>query len=194
MWGYTLSVNYQKSTTDISVVQLVISIAIAIFIMTVMAAVIYVFVDKPENIITYTAGTMTQIPFVVSIFYLHKYYKPLNVTKPSLSMVWWVLVGIVTTSVINHPYKVLSGVHSKPTLYYEFIDYNMFEKYIYLISLIIMGPLIEEIFNRYYSYNIIKDRYGVKSGIIISSFIYMILHGELSVLLFLFGVIFSLVY
>lgn len=189
-----MNVDFQKSTTDISIVQLVISIAVAIFIMTVMAAVYYVFDDKPENISTFTAGTMTQISFVVSILYLHKYYKPLNFTKPSLSMIWWVLAGIVTTSVINCPYKVLSGIHSKPALYYEFIDYNMYVNFIYLLSLIIIGPIIEEILNRYYAYNILKHKYGINNGMILSSVLFMLLHGNTDLGLFIFGVVFALVY
>lgn len=184
----------QKNTTDISLVQLVISIVIALLMLSVIAIVLYLFDYKPDNIKMYTTGAMTQMSFIVSILYLNKYYKSFIICKPSLRMSWWVLVGIITTSIINYPYKVLSGEHSKPALYNSFIDFNVFEKFIFIILLTVIGPIIEEIFNRYYAYNILKEKYGVKYGILFSSFIYMILHGELSLLLFLFGVIFAFIY
>lgn len=189
-----MSIDIQKNATDISLVQLVISIIIALSMLYVIAAVFYLFDYKPNSIKMYTTGAMTQVSFIVSILYLNNYYKPFSICKPSLSMFWWVLAGIITTSIINYPYKVLSGEHSKPAIYYAFIDFNLFEKIIYIILLTVIGPIIEEIFNRYYAYNILKDKYGVKYGILISSFIYMILHEKLSLLLFMFGVIFAIVY
>ena len=65
----------------------------------------------------------------------------------------------------------------------------------FLVILCIIAPLVEEIYFRYYAFNILKERFSVFVGVIVTSILFMLSHGfKLSILFFLFGVIYALVY
>jgi membrane protease YdiL (CAAX protease family) len=130
-----------------------------------------------------------------SILYLKWYYEPIkmnNIDKKTIAH--YIFIGIIVTSILNYPHNVISGMHNKPDYYYSYINDGLYARALFILILVVIAPVIEEIYCRYYAYNIVKDRLGIKAGVIISSLLYMIFHWELSLLLFLFGVIFALIY
>jgi len=58
-----------------------------------------------------------------------------------------------------------------------FKEYNSFEKVIFLFDFCFFGPVTEEILNRGFFYRIIRNRYNVFWGTIISTTIFYLLHG-----------------
>lgn len=140
-------------------------------------------------------GIISVILLMPSIIYLGKYYKPvITGDNTNNKIILYVIIGIIVSSLLNLPYKILSGQHNKPEHYTYFIGMDLPGRSLYLVLLVIIAPVIEEIFDRYYSYNILKDKYGVRSGIILSSTIFMLLHGKIDLGLFISGVLFALIY
>lgn len=172
-------------------------ISIIIYIVNCALAVFIIFNIGLAHIVeskTFTGG-ISIILVIPSILYLRKYYKPTfacKISKGAIAIT--ITVGIIASALFNYPYKIISGEHNKPVHYYYFVEQDQLGKFIYLLFLVVIAPVIEEIFDRYYLYNIIKDRYGVKFGVILSSIIFMALHGKIDVGLFIAGVMFALVY
>jgi len=143
--------------------------------------------------ISFAVG-MSVMLAIPSILYLRMNYDPTKRYNDNKTIAHYIIIGLIVTTILNYPHNVISGMHNKPDYYYSYINDGLYARVLFLLILVVIAPVIEEIYCRYYAYNIVKDRFGVKAGVIMSSFLYMILHWELSLLLYIFGVVFAIVY
>jgi uncharacterized protein len=133
---------------------------------------------------------------IVTIYYLSLLYSPKQSSPPNTGkLILYCLGGLIICVIINFPH-VSYNLHIKPKEYAFFVNYGAEAKLYFLVMLCVVGPILEEILCRFYVYNMIKDDLNIITGIIVSSFTYMILHGLRIDFLYLFvhGVIYAVVY
>jgi membrane protease YdiL (CAAX protease family) len=64
-----------------------------------------------------------------------------------------------------------------PERYALFMQYNMFQKLLDLVNSVIVTPVLEEIFFRGFIYRILRNRYNVFWGALLSTIIFSLFHG-----------------
>jgi len=116
---------------------------------------------------------------LIAIFYLNnKYPLMLSSTINSKRIAKYIFIGALICLVVNFPHKIWTGnLKSIPTEYIFFTDYSLFEKGLFLLMLCLIGPLTEEILFRGFFYRIVKNRYDIFWGVLISTAIYTVFHG-----------------
>jgi len=95
------------------------------------------------------------------------------------------------------PYSVWLGqLKVVPMEYSLFRWFGTLEKFFFLVSLCLLGPILEEIFYRGFLYRIIRNRYNIFWGAIVSMGIYYIYHGISidNITIMISGLIFTYVY
>lgn len=142
------------------------------------------------------SSTVVCIPMLIAICYLRSTYQSeSSVSLRTSKVILYSIAGIILCVLINYPFNVINKVHVKPSEYSHFISYSTVFKIYFLLLLGVIGPVIEEFYFRAFLYNILKKEFGVWTGVIASSFLFMILHGHLDLIyLFIPGVIYALVY
>lgn len=114
-------------------------------------------------------------------------YNVLNITK-------YAILGILLIAIINSPF-ILLGTYLNSKYYYIYMKYDLLHKTIFVLIMCFLAPILEELYFRYYAYNIIKDKYGVPTSIITSSLMYMVFYGmSVKLHLFLSGVVYTMLY
>jgi len=168
---------------------------IAYFCMTQFVYVVVPVRYLADHLVSHT---ILFVLILVVIYMLGLVYdtKDANVVG-SKKLILYSTAGIILCIVINFPYGIwVNSSIAKPKEYALFLNYGTISKLYFLVMLCIVGPIIEEIYCRRYIFNMIKSDFSVSTGVILSSFIYMILHGLRIDFIHLFipGVIYALVY
>jgi len=170
--------------------------AISLFVYIMLTQLAYLFPPGLRNDYLFS-HTVVFISLLCGIMYLAYCYAPLHCNNiKKLNIIGYCFAGVVLCLIVNYPYNILNHLHSKPQIFQYFVSYNILGK-VYLVFLLsIVGPLLEEIYYRGYLYNIVKKRFGVLGGVILSAFLYMFMHNFSVDILYLFlpGVIYAVVY
>ncbi len=93
------------------------------------------------------------------------------------------------------PYFIHFGhLENLPKEYNLFIELNLIEKFFFCFFLFLLGPIIEEIFFRGFIYRIIRNRYNILCGTVISTGIFYASHGPTYFHIIIISLIFTYVY
>lgn len=140
--------------------------------------------------------TIVQFIILLAIYMLSLGFKPrINNTIGYKNLLLYMALGIIVCVIANYPYSIINKLHDKPNEYIIFMKYGAFVKVYFLFSLVMLGPLIEEIFYRLYIYNMLKEEMSIAYSTVISAALYMLMHGKIQIVyLFIPGVVYSLVY
>lgn len=191
--GKTMENEESLSTTKMLNSRHVIISVIIYLVMTQFAHVLISSRYLKEYLVSHT---IVFILVAVAIYYISLVYKPGPFVAANLGRIFlYSLCGIMLCAIINFPYSVFE-LHVKPKEYVTFINYGAVARLYFLIMLCVVGPIVEEIYCRFYIYNMVKDDFNITIAVIVSSFLYMILHGLRIDLIYGFipGVIYALVY
>lgn len=125
------------------------------------------------------------------IYGLNKIYplKTLLINKKSLRL--GLVVGIFLFGAKLLIY--IRGNSITPANYIAFVNYAVLWKSLFIIETIVLAPVVEEILFRGYFYHILKDRYNIFWGGLISILLFAAVH-DFDGSGFLFGLIFTYVY
>ena len=115
----------------------------------------------------------------VAIFLLNgKYPLTLVPSFDSKMSSKYILIGVSICLFINYPHKIWIGsLKNIPLEYIFFTSYSLFGKVLFLAMLCLIGPFAEEVLFRGFFYRIIKNRYNVFWGALISTTVFTALHG-----------------
>lgn len=91
------------------------------------------------------------------------------------TIIWGVIGGIIV-SFIEFPYKIIIGKKEIPFEIYLSIDSEIYYIIIFLFIVVIIIPFVEEIFIRAYVFGIIKNRFNVFWGYVVSTLLFTFLH------------------
>ena len=157
---------------DCGITELVSSIAIMLIaFLSCIAILIFI---KNSNIAN---DTCLAVIYFTGIFYLYK-KAPINfsveVHKPLLFR--YTAVGLAAFSILYIQYYFRTEHSQLPEMFTCLYGYNTFEIVIYLILGCIVIPVNEELLFRYYFYNIVKNKYGICLGAIVSIFLFTAVH------------------
>jgi len=151
---------------------------------------------KPSNLFL---QILDNIFILVPIYYLNNKY-PLKVffsfnKKENLK---YFLIGVALCIILNVFYGVSTRLsRNVPEQYAVFMQYSPFQKLLDLVNSIIIAPVLEEIFFRGFIFRILKNRYDVFWGAIVSTIIFVLFHGikiETVINIGILGLIFVYVY
>lgn len=96
---------------------------------------------------------------------------------------------------VGFPYFIHFGhLENLPKEYNLFIELNLIEKFFFCFFLFLLGPIIEEIFFRGFIYRIIRNRYNILCGTVISTGIFYASHGLTYFHIIIISLIFTYVY
>lgn len=183
--------NNQLVEGNVSDMMLSIVIMSLLFIVYSLLSVImpddYIYFDIAIAII-YTSG-------IIYLYNKNPIILDTDFFKPSFIKYTIIGVIVITALYLQYYFRIKHDV--APEVFTSLYNYNAFGKTSYLIISCIIIPANEEILFRRYYYNILKKRYGVLLGAIISIALFAGAHGFQSINIFnilLQGVIYTYIY
>ena len=145
------------------------------------------------------------IGFLLSVIII-KVISPLNwsdfgLRKPEVRI--WVIIGLVFASIIvilitGYIWVYLTGLSYYHTQliseYLKPLDFSWL--IIYLIYIVIISPIIEEIFFRGVIFSTLREVMGIRIGLVLQAVLFAVIHGEINVLFpqFVSGLVLAYVY
>jgi membrane protease YdiL (CAAX protease family) len=158
----------------------------------------FVVAIAPEQILNeyLSRHTIVQFILLLAIYMLSLGFRPrINNTIGYKNLLLYMALGIIVCVIANYPYSIINKLHDKPNEYIIFMKYGTFAKAYFIFSLVILGPIIEEIFYRLYIYSMLKEEMSIAYSTVISAALYMLMHGKIQIVyLFIPGVVYALVY
>ncbi len=177
------------------VTDIFVSLFILIAIYVLSAIVISAFF-KPSDLFL---QIVDNIFIFVPIYYLNNKY-PLKIfsnfnKKDNLR---YFLIGTGLCFALNLFYGIsVRLTRNIPDQYALFMQYSIFQKVLDLVNSLISTPVLEEIFFRGFIYRVLRNRYNVFWGALVSIIIFSLFHGfkiEIIIDTGIFGLIFTYVY
>ena len=104
-------------------------------------------------------------------------FKDFGFDKGNLKkIISWGGIGAIAILLYNFPYKIISGEKEIPQEY--FIDPHQGILYVilFLITVVILLPFVEELFYRAFLFRIVKNEFNLSAGYILSTAIFAIGH------------------
>lgn len=132
---------------------------------------------------------------MVTLYFLNKKY-PLDFSfKINIKLVSkYVLPALFISLIFNFPHHAWLS-NNIPKQYALFIELNIAEKIFYLFNLCFLSPTIEEVLFRGFIYRILKNRYNIFWGVLVSTLFFHFIHFEPFYFLFIIlSLIFTYVY
>lgn len=175
----SLDVKYAKITPAGAII-------VAIFLMLVLSA--FTFLLPRNDFLDYYAWIAVQC---IIIYWLHKQY-PLKVF-PIGNKAWkyGFIAGIIILCIDLSSYVI--GTTDTPADYDIFVNYTVLWKSLFILNLVVLAPVVEEILFRGFFYRILRDRYDIFWGGLISILLFAAVH-NFEASSFLHGLIFTYVY
>ena len=171
--------NFSRTTTSPEqrmIKDLVISVFIRL-LLPLLAVIILARVLSPNHLI---ADAIDICANFLAMFYLYDKYPNLELWSAidSKKVVKNTLAGSLVCLFVNFPHKIWAGTFKTiPHEYTLFVNYNLFEKGLFLFMLCLLVPVSEEILFRGFFYRIIKNRYNILWGTLVSTTIFTVFHG-----------------
>ena len=187
--------NIDKAMAKIKNSKHVIFSLIFYFILTQLVHVVIPVKYLNEHLVSHT---ILFLLILTTTYCLGLFYSPQETKITDFNkFIYYCVCGLILCVLINFPYGIwLNKLLAKPKEYTLFLNYGPVARLYFLVMLCFVGPVLEEVYCRRYIYNMIKSDFGVSTGVIVSAFIYMVLHGLRIdfVHLFIPGIIYALVY
>jgi membrane protease YdiL (CAAX protease family) len=185
----------RNQLTECGISEIILSVLIIIvsFVVTMMISVFFPTVKTFEVL-------WIALIYLPGIIYLY-HKKPIefinDLHKPLLAKYTIFGLGIIVLPILLHYYYSDNNI-APPTAFNALINQNKFtiSEIVYLLFTCIIIPISEEILFRYYYYNIVRNRYGVFVGVIISNLLFVGVHFNHPNPLFIVfqGILFTYIY
>jgi membrane protease YdiL (CAAX protease family) len=173
----------------------IIRLVLIVMVLVIVSPLIFKHVLNGDTSNYLLRSMYTQVMGFIGILYLKLYYKPPKNSVFKSYCIRYMMICIIVISIANFPYKLYFTNAGKPLLYQYIVSLDNIRRLLFIAIWCFLIPLIEELFMRYYSYNIIKAKYGVSNAVIASSFLFMLFHGlPVKINILLLGVVFALIY
>lgn len=104
--------------------------------------------------------------------------------------IWY---GIIC-AILGFPYPIWKYGYENQTYSIVGIDYPSLTIIVFLVSEVLIVPVVEEIFYRWCIYKILRAKFDVYHGILITSFLFSVVHIPQSLALFLKLFVFSIIF
>ena len=140
----------------------------------------------------------TLISFIIGNSYLYFKY-PINIShfgfdkKNFRNVSIWSTIGFIILILLNFPYKIISGIQNIPQGSFIEIQKGLHFVFLFLIIAVVMIPFAEELFYRAYLFRLVKNKFSILSGYVVSTGFFALGH-EFSILSVINSLIFCYIY
>ena len=164
----------------------ILDILIAFIIMIIIGGIVSYFFLKlhflkhlPEQLFIVTGSFFMTLSG--TIFLLFKY--PLNLSsygfrraKFKETLAWGGISGLII-SIVGFPYSVVVSDYNVPQEFFVSFQNEKYNAFIFLFVVLVLIPLVEELFFRACLYRILKNRFDVFWGYVVSTAFFTLGHG-----------------
>ncbi|MFZ3136060.1 MAG: type II CAAX endopeptidase family protein [Thermodesulfovibrionales bacterium] len=173
-------------------------LVIAYVILIFVGLVTYKALDMLFSVHSYFVGHIAGFVGTGVAIYLLKEKYPLDLlTKIKSRHIFTYILPAVFIDLLcaSFPYFIWLGhLETIPKEYNLFVSFSLIENFFFLSYLCLLGPIIEEIFYRGFLYRIIRDKYAVFWGLIVSTGLFYLAHGIDNWTIIISSLIFTYVY
>lgn len=157
------------------VIAIIIIICVGLFLFYTLSNLSKYFPSKLINIfctlISITAGTC-YLFFKYPIELKHFGFDKENLKK----IISWGGIGAIVILLYNFPYKIISGGKEVPQEFFIDPHQGILYVFLFLITVVIFLPFVEELFYRAFLFRIVKNDFDLVAGYIVSTAIFAIGH------------------
>lgn len=157
-------------------------VIIALIVFFITSTLLYALLSRQSFIhLELSNDFSVLIANILAICLLNQKY-PLNLFSPisiKLNLIH-VLPALLVCLLIYSPFYYniwLGGLEILPEQYQLYLGFNIVEKFFFLLFFFLLGPATEEIYIRGFIYRILRNRYNIFWGTLISTAIFYLLHG-----------------